>query len=197
MNARQYVTLSLTALLTLVACYLVATRGGLIAWALLISAVLLLLKAWRRPAAADLIWSLTIAGTGALLWAVTFYYVITTWESGEVVELVISTSDGPHTARVWTMEIEGATFVYYDAPRAAADALLAGTPVQFTENGKVSTRIPDSTEADLLSAAQANQIMAAMTSKYGDRVAAADVFYLLLGRSTDRVAVLTKLIEQD
>ena len=195
MQLKQKITLTFTALLVIVAAYLAATRGGLIAWALLIAGGLLLLKTWRRPAGTDLVWSVGIASAGALLWGGTFYYVISTWESGEVVELVLSTADGAHTARVWTMEVDGASFVYYDAPPAAAEALLVGVPLQLSRNGVVSTRIPEAREADSLDEAEADRILTAMTLKYGDRVGAADLYYLMLGRPGDRVAVIAKLVE--
>lgn len=89
-------------------------------------------------------------------WVGTLYYVISTYESGEVAELAIDTGNGAHTAR----------------------------------------RIPKATRVDALPEDEANLILEVMRTKYGDRMTAADVNYLMLGRSRDRVAVVANLIEE-
>ncbi len=180
---------------TVVALVLVIDRSGLIPWLTLIVGAALVVKICFKPSEKDLRLSLSVAIVPVVVWAATYYYVILSWETAEVVELVIPTQDGPHTARVWVMDIEGEPHVYYDAPAGAAQALLAGSPVQFVRGDATSTRVPEARDADTLSEAEANTVFAAMTDKYGDLVSVADVFYVMLGRSSDRIAVVAKLVE--
>jgi hypothetical protein len=55
--------------------------------------------------------------------------------------------------------------------------------------------VPNATQADALSEVEANLIFEAMGNKYGDRMSAADIYYLMLGGGRDRVAVVVNLIE--
>lgn len=188
-------SLFLSGLMVMTGLVLLVDRGGLIAWGLFASGAFLLVKSRVRPARLDPAFGVAIAAVMALAWAGTFYYVITTWETGEVVELAIDTDDGIHKARVWVLDAQADPVVYYDAPPEAAEALLAGRPLQFTRAGQVSTRIPDATDVEALPESEANRIFDAMISKYGDRVGAADIYYLMLGRSRDRIAVVARLDE--
>lgn len=181
-------------LTTVAALMLVVDRSGLIAWGTFLIGVALLAKIWLRPSGRDVGLSVGLAVIPVLGWIGTFYYVIATWESGEVVELTIDTGNGTHTARVWVLDVRGYPVVYYDAEREVANALLAGRPLQFTRAGEVSTRIPSATRIEALPEDEANLILEAMGAKYGERMAAADIYYLMLGRSRDRVAVVADLI---
>lgn len=195
MSTTQKVAAAIAGIMILVALVLVVDRSGVIAWSALLMGVALLAKVWFRPAKSDAGLAAVVALVPALAWAGTLYYVISTWESGEVVEVVIDTDRGVQTARLWVLDIGTDPTVYYDAGPEAAAALLAGKPVQFTRAGQVSTRIPKATPVDALPEAQANQILEAMQVKYGDRNGAADWYYVMLGRSGDRVALVAELVE--
>ncbi len=171
-------------------------RGGLIAWTVLILGIALLGKIWRIPSRQDLGLSIGLVLVSILTWAGTLYYVISTYESGEVVELDVDTASGLHTARLWVMEVEAVPVVYMDAEPEVAEALLAGNPLQFTRAGSTSARTPDATEVDALSEDDATQVFEAMEEKYGGRMTAADVYYVVLGRPRDRIALVVKLVEQ-
>jgi hypothetical protein len=183
-------------LTTVVALILLVDRGGLIAWGALFIGVALLAKIWLKPSKLDPVLSVGLATIPVLAWVGTLYYVISTWESGEVVELAIDTGNGAHTARLWVLDIGAYPLVYYDAEPEVAKSLLAGKPLQFTRAGKVSTRIPKATQVDALPEDEANLILEAMGTKYGDRNSAAEIYYSMLGRSRDRVAVVANLIEE-
>ena len=183
-------------LTVVVALILVVDRGGLIAWGTLFIGISLLVKIWLMPSTLDPGLSVGMATVSVLAWVGTLQYVISTWESGEVVELAIDTSNGPHAARVWVLDVGAYPLVYYDAKPEVAKSLLAGKALQFTRAGKVSTRIPKATQVDALSEDEANLILEAMETKYGDRMRAADIYYSMLGRSRDRVAVVANLIEE-
>ncbi len=185
------------AVLTIVAALLlVVERGGLIAWAALLLGIALLVKIWRKPASRDLGLSLGLILFFVVAWVGSFYYVIATWESGEVVELVIDTSKGPHTARVWIMDMGTSPTIYYDAEPEVADALLAGKPLQLTRAGATSTRIPKATRFDELPEKEASRIFEAMETKYKGLNGGAIVYYVMLGGGRDRVVVVADLIEQ-
>ncbi len=183
------------ALIILAAIVLVIDRGGLIAWTAVVAGAGMLAKIGLKPSRFDVGLSVGLAVLLILTWLGSRHYVISTWESGEVVELAMDTSSGPHTARVWVLDIGDQPHVYYDAEPEVAASLLAGKPLRFTRSGEVSTRIPQATRADALPQADAQRVLEAMQTKYGDRVAAADVYYLMLGRSRDRVAVVARLVE--
>jgi len=186
----------IAALTTSVALVLLLDRGGLIAWGAFFSGVVLLAKIGLKPSRVDLGFSVGLATISVLAWIGTLYYVISTWESGEVVELNIDTSEGEHTARLWVLDNGGDPIVYYDAEPEVAKFLLAGKPLQFTRAGEVSTRVPRATQAEALPEGEANRILEAMETKYGDRNEAAGIYYSLLGRSRDRVALVVSLIEE-
>ncbi len=176
---------------------LIVDRGGLIAWAGLIIGGVLFLKNYFRPSAWDLSLSLGMGAALIAAWVGTFYYVISTWESGEVVELTIDIREGTHTARLWVLDMEATPLVYYDADPVEADFLLAGEPVEFSRGGQVSTRIPVATRIEDLAEDEGHKILQAMQAKYGERNSAAVVYYLLLGQPRDRVSLVARLIEAD
>jgi hypothetical protein len=91
------------------------------------------------------------------------------------------------------LDIDAQPVIYYDAPTEAANSLLAGKPLQFTRGTKTTSRIPVATQADELPEEDANRVFAAMASKYAERVNAADIYYLKLGRSRDRIALVATL----
>lgn len=192
MNTR-IVTALLAGLIVAVGLILVIDRSGIIAWLALLAGGALLAKALIKPGPRDLLLTLGTAVVLVAAWVGTFYYVISTWETGEVVELDIQTNDGTHTARVWVLDLESDPTIYYDAPSLAANALLAGKPLQFTRAGETTTRIPEARVADELPEAEANRVFEAMLEKYGDRNQVTDIYYLMLGRSADQVGVVARL----
>ncbi|MEM9621660.1 MAG: hypothetical protein AAF993_08435 [Pseudomonadota bacterium] len=187
--------LCVAVLITLAMVLLVVERGGLIAWAGLLGGACLTAKIWWKSARPDLAVSLILAALLVITWFGTHRYVIATWESGEVVELIIELPDRQHTARLWVMDIGEHPTVYYDAAPEVAAILLAGEPVQFRRAGQLSTRIPQTTAVDAMSAAQADRVLTAMQTKYGARNDAATVYYGLLGASRDRVAIVATLVD--
>tara|TARA_R110002073_G_scaffold18215_2_gene67747 strand:+ start:214 stop:807 length:594 start_codon:yes stop_codon:yes gene_type:complete len=172
---------------------LLVTRGGLIAWAALFIGALLLTKIWLKPSKYDLAMSSVVAIVLVSSWIGTFYYVISTFESGEVVELQIDTENGLHIARVWVLDIGAHPIVYYDTEPAVVESLLAGTPIQLTRSGETSTRIPEATLFDELPEDEANQIFEVMGDKYAERNEAVEVFYSMLGSPRNRIDVVARL----
>lgn len=185
------------AVLTLVAALVVVVdRGGLLAWSALFLGAALFAKIWRKPSKRDLMLSIGLATFSILAWVGVLYYVISTYESGEVVELAIDTKNGTHTARLWVLEVGPDPVVYYDAEPQIAESLLAGKPLQFTRGGEVSIRKPEAKPIDALSEADASQLLEAMENKYGNRTLAYEVYYLMLGVPRDRISVVASLVKE-
>ena len=84
----------------------VLERGGFIAWGALVGGGILAVKILRYPSARDLLWSLALVFVPVLAWVGTYYYVIGTWESGEVVSLEFDTERGQHVARLWGFGVQ-------------------------------------------------------------------------------------------
>ena len=187
------ITIAVTA--TLVAGVLVYDRSGVIAWLIVVLGALLLAKIWLKPSARDLGLAIGLSALFAISWFGVQQYVISTWESGEVVELEVDTERGKHSVRLWVMDIGAAPTVYYDAEPSAARSLLAGKPVRLTRAGESSLRTPIARQVETLTEQETNDVLEAMESKYGERNGAADVYYLMLGRSRDRVALVVELRE--
>ena len=194
---RQPFNLLLTSLCFFIALYFAIDRGGVIAWVTLVASVGLLFKLWRKPGTRDFIWNIALAAVPVLLAYGAFKYVIHTWESGEVVELAIETSEGMHHARVWVMDIDGSEVVYYDAPPLAAAALLSGKTVSYNRASQTAKRNPLAQTIDKLDDAEAARILAAMEEKYSAQNHAAAIWYGLLGRPKDRVALIVRLLSAD
>ena len=195
MTSTTKISLAIIILVMLVALLVVMDRGGLIASATMLAGAGLVAKAWLHPSNRAPAFAISLAIVPVLLSVGAYYYVISSWESGEVVELAFETEEGPHTARLWVMDVGSSPTVYYDAPPEAAKALLAGAPVQFTRNNVTSTRTPQARPVEALPEEEANLILEAMLTKYGDLNGVATVNYLLLGRPTDQVALVVNLIE--
>lgn len=173
---------------------LIYQRNGVLAWLGLLLGAGLLLKFWIRPSHWDLPLSLMISTVWTLAWAAIFYYVISTWESGEVVELTIETPSGGHTARTWIMEEPNVLMLYYDAPTQVAEALLSGAPVAVIRgNAPLSFKHYTAVRVEDMPEDEINQVLDLMSKKYGERNAAADLFYGFLGRSRDRVGVVVEI----
>lgn len=185
--------LLLVGLVAIAATWLAFERGGLIAWATLLLALALGYRQLRRPAPALGWLALSLAVIAVITWLGTRAWVIATWESGEVVTLTIEADGTEHRARLWVMDLDDGAHLYYDAPPAAAQTLLAGEPVRVQRGGATRSVSPTITLADALPREAAQRLQDAMTAKYGDRNRAATVYYLLLGRPRDRTALVLRL----
>ena len=188
------ITIAIGVTLLLLGIALVYERSGILAWTGVMLGAGLLLKTWLRPSPMDLPVSLSISSLWLLAWVGIFYYVISTWETGEVVELTVATSTGAHTARVWILEDPDSLMLYYDAPAHAAQALMQGAPLTVIRGGQpLSFKGYEVKQSDEMPEEEITQVLTLMSEKYGDKVDAADIFYGFLGRARDRIAVVIEL----
>ncbi len=190
---RKLVARAVAAAILLVGIVLIVERGGILAWVGAIAGIAMLVKCYLRPSRIDVALGLCAATIWALAWAGTIYYVISTWESGEVVQLAIETHHGPHTARVWILDTGESPVAIYDAPPQAARALMSGNPLKLTRAGEVSVRHPKAIPADKMPEAELNAIYRLMDEKYGERNFATSVYYTMLGRMRNRVLMIVTL----
>ncbi len=197
MPSRSLPALIIAALVAIAGIVLVAARGGILAWAGLAAGLMLFLKIYLRPSPKDVALSIGIAVIWALTWGATIYYVLSTWESGEVVELAIDTPNGTHTARVWVLDTDTSPVVIYDAEPEIAAALMSGKPVKFTRHGAVSVRRPEAVPAEKMPQEDLSTIYKLMDEKYGRRNVATDVYYSMLGRLRDRELMIVRVTPTD
>lgn len=192
--ARSRAALVFALLFLIAGVVLIYQRSGILSWLGLALGAGLFLKVIVRPSKQDLWLCLVLPALWCAAWAAIFYYVIYTWEAGEVVELSVELPTGTHTARTWIMERPEALLIYYDAPSKAAEVLVAGGALAVTRGGeslpfdRYSAVLADSMPQD-----EADQVLALMAAQYGDKNDAADIFYGFLGRARDRAGVVVTI----
>jgi hypothetical protein len=170
--------------------YLVFQRGGILAWSGAVAALLLCAKHSVRPSRADSLASLGVTLLWVVAWVVTWGYVRSTWESGEVVEIAVQVPGGIHKARVWVLDLDGDPVVYYDAPPRLGDELLADAPMTITRDGESVAGCSDATRVDDLSDEEVAFLFSLMEDKYQESNRATEVFYSVLGGERDRIGLL-------
>jgi len=190
----RYLECAVALVLFIVSALLIYHRGGGLAWLGLLLGAGLLVKAWRRPSARGPLIGLSIVTIWVLAWPAVFYYVISTWETGEVVELSIRTINGEHTARTWIMESPDSYILYYDAPKKVARALIANTELKISRDGVIADFVEYSARpVGTLSLQKREQVTDLMSSKYGNRNTSTDIYYGFLGQSKSKTGVLIEI----
>ena len=123
----KYLAIAIAGLPLATGAVLLAERGGLFAWAGIIIGIVLQIKILARPSIADVKISVLALTAFATAWIVTYLSIILIWESGEIAELHVETSKGVNTIRVWVLDFDGDTVIFYDAEPEDA-AILRGDP---------------------------------------------------------------------
>ena len=190
MDLGRSIAVCLAAALFVAGGFAAFDRGGLLAWIGVLLGALLLLKAWRRPSPKDAVLALAALGLWLVGWAATWQYVMSTWESGEVVQIEV---EGGHVARLWVLELNGEPHMYYDAPPEIARQLLAGAALSVERGGQIRQGCASAERVDDLPEARMQEALGLMEAKYADQNMATNVFYVVLGGRRDRVGLLMKL----
>ena len=175
--------------------YLVYLRGGILAWLGLVAALLLVAKHLRRPSHTDVFIALGFTVLWAASWAAAWGFVLSTWESGEVVDIGVQVSDEIHTARVWILDVDGEPIMYYDAPPKVGHALLADAPMTIKRGDVMLTGCADSISVADLSGEELAAVLGVMEEKYQERTRATDVFYSVIGVERDRIGLVLRIEE--
>jgi len=181
-------------ILLIVAACLLWYRGGLLAWLGAGFAVIGLAKTLIRPATIDLKLALGASVLWALAWAAAAYYVISTWEQGEVVELDIDTAHGVHSARTWIVDDADGPVVIYDTHPDVVAALGQGNRVVLTRGEVVREVAPIIIPDDAL---ELEHIYALFEDKYARLNIATERFYSWMGRRRGRVVTTVRLVPND
>ncbi len=190
MNQGRSIAIVVVSCLFAAAAFLAIDRGGLLAWIGVLLAPALLFKIVRRPSPRDAALAVAVLAVWVVSWGATWAWVMSTWESGEVVEIEV---DGAHTARVWVLDIGDEPFMYYDAPPDVARRLLAGAPLTMTRDGHVTRACARAARVRDLPEEQVQDLLGRMEQKYEGRNTATTVFYAVLGVERDRVGLLIGL----
>ena len=178
------------AALVAIAVAVLVQRGGVLGWVALVAGLLLLAKMLFRPGSRDVWLGIGAVAAWSLVWLGCWQYVVRTWESGEVVELVINVDRQPHIARIWVLDMDGQQVMVYDAERDVADALAAGQPVRMRRGTTEQTVVMHARSMAEVPEAQVTRIFVLMDQKYGSRNFATEVFYTMLGGPRSRVIMI-------
>ncbi len=186
--------LSIAGLLLASGAVLLVERGGLFAWAGTLAGIGLLIKILARPSAADSKISALALTAFATAWIVTYLSIVLIWETGEIAELHVETSTGVNTTRVWVLDFEGDTVIFYDAEPEDAASLRGDPKISVTRR---STEI-EYAQVQVISAEAApaeaiNRIYEGWHEKYGNRNLVTPVYSLMFGRSRTKEAFVITL----
>ncbi len=190
MNPGRLISIGLVSGMVIAAAFLAFDRNGLLAWVGVALGALLLLKLLRWPSSRDTLLCVVAVGAWTLSWGAAWAYVVSTWESGEVVELEVASE---HTARVWVLDLSEGPLMYYDAPPDVAGRLLAGAPVSMTRGAQVRDGCAHATRVQEVPEERLRDLTRQLESKYEGLHTATTVFYVVLGGKRDRVGVLVEL----
>ncbi len=191
MNTNRMIAFGLTGGMLIATTLLVVDRGGLLAWVGIVLGSLLFLKFLRRPSPRDAALAAALLGIWAAAWGATWMYVVSTWESGEVVQIDVADE---HTARVWVLDTDDGPVMYYDAPPDVASSLLAGASLSVTRDGRVEDACASASRVEELPEERIQGLLEAMEEKYGSRNRATDVFYALIGVKRNRVGLVVTVV---
>ncbi len=148
------------------------------------------LKAAFRPAPRDAVWAVAALVLFGVAWGTVWFYVVSTWESGEVVQLTLADN---HVARVWVLDTEAGPAMYYDAPPRVAELLLASAPVTMTRNDGDVQGCARASRVEALPEARVQQLLGRMQTKYAHRNTATAVYYALLGVRRNRLGLVIEI----
>lgn len=171
------VATSLLALLLLGSLFLVYQREGLLPWgSTLLSGVGLMLM-MRLRGRWSLYCSLIIAIVIGTSWTASVYYVYSSWESGEVIDITVNEDV---TFRTLVVEKAGDEVVIYDCPpeqRAIVESSKVASIRRGAERYQAEMRaVPVDFSSDELV-----EVYGLYQQKYANQGDATDAYYLLIG----------------
>ena len=191
---KKYLSISIAGLLLTFGTVILLERGGLFAWAGIILGIVLLIKTLALPSVADVKISVLITATFVATWAATYLIIILIWESGEIAELHVENLEGVSTIRVWVLDLDSDTIIFYDSEPEDA-AILRGDPkISVTRD---NTEIEYS-QIDVISSEDApidslNKVYEGWSEKYGNRTLTTPVYSLMFGRSRTKESFIITL----
>lgn len=177
MNPIKTIAVSTFSLLLLISLYLVYQRTGLLP---IVGAALgglgLALTAFLQGK--KLAYSLIgIVLAVVMAWTGSIYFVFSTWESGEVVEIQF---DDNIVVRTWVVEEGGQEVVIYDCPPEWTSQVAGSTSVTVqrgSEQYLADLRVVDAG----MGSDELNKVYALYEEKYTSQSRATEIYYLMIG----------------
>ncbi len=171
--------------LMLVSVALGLYQGGALAWLGAGLGSLFVAKSILIPSARDRLAVGVVWGIWLLAWPAIFFYVVSVWEQGEVVELSIQAGEKTHSVRTWVMDDEESPVVFYDAPGSVVQDWIDAERIQVKRGAETSAFRPSTVLASELPEADVERVTALVEQKYG-----------ALGRTPDRVTLVIWLMPE-
>lgn len=168
-------------------------RGGVLSWLGAALGLVLLAKSLLKPSPKNFVIAGTVATLWLLCWPAIFYYVLSVWERGEVVELSIEAGDATHRVRTWILDDAGTPLVFYDAPGSVSQAWLDAEHIQVRRGSVTDIFAASVVPASRLSEDEVARVFALAEQDYGELNYATQIRYGALGRSPDRVLLIIRL----
>jgi len=191
---KKYLSISIAGLLLTFGTILLLERGGLFAWAGIILGIVLLIKILALPSVADVKISVLTTATFVAAWVATYVAIIVIWESGEIAELHVENLEGVSTIRVWVLDLDSDTIIFYDAEPEDA-AILRGNPkISVTrDNTEIEYSQIDVVSSEVAPIDSLNKVYEGWSEKYGNRTLATPVYSLMFGRSRTKESFIITL----
>jgi len=191
---KKYLSISIAGLLLTFGTVILLERGGLFAWAGIILGIVLLIKTLALPSVADVKISVLITATFVATWAATYLIIILIWESGEIAELHVENLEGVSTIRVWVLDVDGDTIIFYDAEPEHAEILRDDPKISVTrENTKIEYSQMHVVSSQAAPTDKLNRLYEGWSEKYGNRTLATSVYSLMFGRSRTKESFIITL----
>ena len=176
-EASKTLAISLFILLLLGSLFLAYEREGLLPWSsALLSGVGLASMTFLRGRR-SLYCLVLISSLVGISWASSTYYVFSTWESGEVVEIQLQEDV---IIRTWVVESGGKEIVIYDCP-PEYQALVEASNLASLTRGNERYRADLRAVPAEFGSEELDNVYALYLEKYADQSRATDVYYLLIG----------------
>ena len=191
---KKYLSIAIAGLLPTLGTVLFLERGGLFAWAGIILGIVLLIKTLTLPSVDGLKISFLTTATFVAAWAATYLSIILIWESGEIAELNVENSEGVSTIRVWVLDVDGDTIIFYDAEPEHAEILRDDPKISVTrENTKIEYSQMHVVSSQVAPTDKLNRLYEGWSEKYGNRTLATSVYSFMFGRSRTKESFIITL----
>jgi hypothetical protein len=196
-DRKRVISATLFASMLMVSLFLVLERQGWLPWAgVVLGGVGLVLMAVLHGRNSLYCFGL-FSSVLVIAWAGVASYVFSTWESGEVVEILIAEPDSKMSFRTWVVDRDGTEIAIYECPPEARSTLESNEVVLVDRQTARYTAELDAVPAERLNANDLNEIYALFREKYGDKSRATKLYYLLMGARRDSQVMVLFLNRKD
>ena len=173
-NAQKTIAISLRAATLIGSIFMSVERVGALPYlGILLGGILTLKLSSTRL----FYYALSTSFVVALSWGASFYYVFSTWESGDVVQISL---DDRTSFRTWVVEHEGQEVVIYDCPPQHLSAVQKSRRVTLKrhdqEYSAEFSAVPVTQDSK-----QLIDVYALYEAKYAAQSRATEAYYLLIG----------------